>query len=188
MIARRLRLNALAAADYRASVMERRGFLLLGVAGAAALAGAGLWTWVRRQGKAGAPEEDAAGIVAAIVPAMLDGALPAAGLERTAAIRETVDNVGRAIAGLPPASRDELARLFSLLALPVGRRVFAGVHASWREASIDEVAAFLDAWRSSGWALKRSAYDALHQLVIASWYGNPRAWGTIGYPGPPRIG
>lgn len=168
--------------------MQRRGFLALGLAGAATLAAAGLWSWMRRQGAPAQAAADAAEIVTAIVPAMLDGALPPAGLERTAAIRETVDNVARAIAGLAPASRDELARLFTLLALPVGRRVFAGLDAPWRDARVADVSAFLDAWRRSGWALKRSAYDALHQLILAAWYGNPRAWGAIGYPGPPPLG
>lgn len=168
--------------------MERRRFLVVGLTGAAALAAAGLWSWTRMRGGPAQAEADTAAILAAIVPAMLDGALPAAGLERTAAVRETVDHVGRAIAGLPPASRDELGRLFALLALPVGRRVFAGVEAPWRDAGVAEVQRFLDAWRSSGWALKRSAYDALHQLILAAWYGNPRAWGAIGYPGPPALG
>jgi hypothetical protein len=168
--------------------MDRRRFLVLGAAGTATLAAAGAWTWMRGRRDADTSAQDRAVILAAIVPAMLDGALPAAGLERRAALRETVDNVGRAIAGLPPAARDELGRLFSLLALPVGRRVFAGVEAPWNEATADDVSRFLDAWRRSGWALKRSAYDALHQLIHAAWYGNPRAWSTIGYPGPPRLG
>lgn len=166
--------------------MNRRRFLVVGVAGAATLAAAGAWTWLRRPDAAHARDE-AAAIVAAIVPAMLDGALPDAGLERTAAIRETVDGVAHAIAGLPPASRDELAQLFALLALPVGRRVFAGIEAAWREAPVADVAAFLEAWRTSGWALKRSAYDAFHQLILAAWYGSPRAWSAIGYPGPPAL-
>jgi hypothetical protein len=168
--------------------MDRRRFLVVGVAGAATLAAAGLWTWMRRQPDADSVEAQASIVIAAIVPAMLDGALPAAGAERALAVRETVGNVQRAIAGLPPAARGELAQLFALLALPVGRRVFAGVEPPWPEARVGEVTPFLDAWRDSGWALKRSAYDALHQLVIAAWYGNPRAWGAIGYPGPPALG
>lgn len=166
--------------------MNRRRFLVLGLTGAVALAAAGAWTWLRRPRDAHAADE-AATIVAAIVPAMLEGALPG-GLERTAAIRETVDGVGRAIAGLPPATRTELEHLFALLAIPIGRRVFAGVEAPWREASQAEVERFLDVWRTSGWSLKRSAYDAFHQLIIAAWYGNPRSWGAIGYPGPPVLG
>lgn len=167
--------------------MQRRTFLALGLTGAAALAAAGLWSWLRRPGAASDAANATTAILAAIVPAMLDGALPASGLERTAAIRETVDGFGRAVAGLPPATRDEIAQLFTLLALPVGRRVFAGVERPWHEADPAEIAAFLDAWRDSGWALKRGAYDGLHQLVFAAWYGNPRAWGAIGYPGPPAL-
>jgi hypothetical protein len=39
----------------------------------------------------------------------------------------------------------------------------------------------------SGFMLLRSAYDALHQLVFAAWYGNPRSWPAIGYAGPPVL-
>ena len=169
--------------------MRRRSFLTLGIAGAATLAAAGWWGVVRnRADRSTALQGDARTIVAAIVPAMLDGALPSRGFDRTSAIAETVANVDRAIQGLPGFAQAELGQLFSLLAIAPARRAFAGVARPWPEASIDEIAAFLDRWRDSGWALKRSAYDALHQLVMASWYGNPRAWERIGYPGPPSIG
>jgi len=48
--------------------------------------------------------------------------------------------------------------------------------------------ATLDRLRDSHIGLLRAAYDALHQLVMAAWYGNPRAWPAIGYPGPPELG
>lgn len=169
--------------------LSRRRLLKAGLAGGAVLAAAGGLAWFHR--RAGGPppalDRDAREIVRAIVPAMLNGALPAAKAERTSAIDETVAGVDGAIAGLPPASRGELAQLFALLALSLGRRVFAGVATPWADASADEVDAFLSAWQSSGWALKRSAYDALHQLVIAAWYANPRSWPAIGYPGPPTL-
>ena len=168
--------------------MNRRIFLKVGVAGAAAFAVAGWWTTLRkRPSDMSALDADASAIVSAIVPAMLQGALPTAEAERAAAIEATTANVDRAIRGLPPAARDELGRLFMLLALPVARRALAGVAAPWPEAGVAEIAAFLDRWRDSGWALKRSAYDALHQLIVAAWYGNPRAWAAIGYPGPPAL-
>jgi hypothetical protein len=166
--------------------MHRRGFLALGLAGSALFAVAGWWGWTRRPVPVGLAA-DAAEIVRAIVPAMLEGALPDAAGARAAAIDETVANVGRAIAGLPPASRSELDQLFKLLALAPARRAFAGVASPWNEAGVDEVTAFLDRWRDSRWELKRSAYDALHQLVIAAWYGNERSWPAIGYPGPPAL-
>lgn len=169
--------------------MHRRTFLKLGVAGAAAFAVAGWWTTLRKR-PAGTPalDEDASAIVSAIVPAMLEGALPTIETERTAAIEATTANVDKAIQGLPPAAREELGRLFELLAMPVARRTLAGVASPWPQAGVAEVASFLDRWRDSGWALKRSAYDALHQLIIAAWYGNPQSWAAIGYPGPPALG
>lgn len=167
--------------------MNRRRFLLVGATGAAALAAAGLWTWLARP-RASEVEAETDAILVAIVPALLDGALPPDGLARTAAIRETVDRVHRAIAGLAPHARAELGQLFALLALPVGRRVFAGVAEPWREAPGADVAQFLSSWQASGWSLKRTAYDALHQLVFAAWYADPRSWDAIRYPGPPKLG
>ncbi len=169
--------------------MRRRTFLTLGFTGAAAFAAAGWWTALRSPVRgSGALDGEATTIVTAIVPAMLDGALPAAVRERAAAIEETVAGVDRAILGLPSVAREELAQLFTLLALALARRAFAGVASPWPEADSAEVSAFLDRWRDSGWALKRSAYDALHQLILAAWYGNARSWPAIGYPGPPVIG
>ena len=169
--------------------MRRRTFLTVGIAGAATLAAAGWFaSALRPRSGTRALDDDARAIVAAIVPAMLHGALPDRLPERDTALAETVDNVDRAIQGLPPASRAELGQLFALLSLTAARRAFAGVASPWTEAPRDEVDAFLQAWRTSGWTLKRSAYDALHQIIFAAWYGNPRAWSRIGYPGPPRLG
>ncbi len=171
-------------------MISRRRFIAAGILGAAALAGAGWWSWMRRAGSApagAALSAEARVIVVAIVPAMLGGALPE-GPERAPAIDETVSGVDRAIAGLPPAAQGEIGQLFSLLSLSAVRRSLAGVAPDWPSASTDDVAAFLGRWRESGWALKRAAYDALHQLVMAAWYGNPRSWAAIGYAGPPDIG
>ncbi len=169
-------------------LMRRRTFLAVGISGAVTLAAAGWWAALRKRPEPLlALDEDARSIVAAIIPAMLEGALPGAARERDAATAETVGNVDRAIQGLPPSARIELGHLFALLALPPARRAFAGVASPWPEASVAEVAAFLDRWRDSGWALKRSAYDALHQLILAAWYGDERSWRAIGYPGPPQL-
>jgi hypothetical protein len=118
----------------------------------------------------------------AIARVMLDGALPNNGAALDAAVR----GVEVAIAGLPPAVQGEVRQLFGLLELPLTRRVIAGV-GPWEHASNSEIAAFLERWRTSDVLLLRSGYAALHQLVMAGWYGNDEAWPGIGYPGPPRI-
>src|SRR5690349_6315053 len=103
-----------ASASFRPS---RRTFLKVGVAAGVALA---LVRWLREPtaspaslGRFALPPATRA-IFAAIIPVMLDGALPS-GTEASAARSETLQAIEAAIAGLPPASREELAELFSLL-------------------------------------------------------------------------
>jgi hypothetical protein len=174
---------------------SRRTFLVTGLAGGAALAFA--WWWRERPAPASvvaaqqplaALDREAPAIVAAIVPVILAGALPDEPAARRSAIDETVAGVARAIAGLPPATQKELGELFALLGFAPARLLAARVASHWSAASADDVAAFLERWRTSDIALLRSAYDALHQLVLAAWYGNPRAWPAIGYAGPPKLG
>ena len=171
--------------------ISRRTLLKVGGAGGAALLVA-RWLYTAtesppaRSDTAGALDPAARAVVAAIIPVFLDGALPD-GPEAASARAETLAGVERIIAGLPPAARKELADLFSLLVLAPTRGLIAGIWSPWPEATAQAVATFLARWRDSRFALLRSAYDALHQLVLSAWYANPRAWPATGYPGPPPL-
>ena len=125
-------------------------------------------------------------VLAAIIPVMLDGALPSTD-EQAAARAQTLTAAQDAIAGLPPAARAELTDLFSLLDFAPTRCLIAGVWTTWPEASNESVAGFLARWRDSRFELMRSAYSALHQIVLAAWYAQPRAWPATGYAGPPSL-
>ena len=168
----------------------RRQFLKVGLASGAVLAGAG-WLALRR-GRAPATgygwlDARAARIVTAIVPAVLEGALPEAPAARKQAIGEATAAFDRAISGLSPAVQEEIAQLFSLLGLAAGRFIVAGVRSEWHEATPEELHAFLRRWRESRFGLLRAGYQALTQLIQAAWYGNPSSWERIGYPGPPSL-
>lgn len=171
--------------------VSRRTLLTVGLAGGAALLFA-RWLYTptatppRRTENASPLDPTARTVVAAIIPVFLAGALPDAS-DRPSAHAETVDGVERAIAGLPPATRKELAELFSLLAFPPTRCLIAGIWSPWPEATEQAIASFLARWRDSRFVLLRSAYAALHQLVFSAWYANPRAWPAIGYGGPPSL-
>ena len=172
-------------------LVSRRTLLKMGVAGAAALLMA-RWLYTAASAASETPparrlDAYARAILAAVTPVMLDGALPS-GAEGEAALREALAGVEQAIAGLPPAAREELDELFSLLAFAPTRCLVAGVWKPWPEATRESVAAFLASWRGSRFSLLRSAYGALHQIILGAWYGIPRSWGTIGYPGPPSLG
>ena len=173
------------------SRISRRTLLKVGVAGGATLLLA-RWLYTtssppREAQVVHALDSDARAILAAIAPVMLEGALPT-GAEGATALRETLAGTEQAIAGLPPAVREEFADLFSLLAFAPTRCLVAGVWKPWPEATRESVAAFLASWRTSRFSLLRSAYGALHQVILGAWYGNPHAWGAIGYPGPPSLG
>lgn len=168
---------------------SRRRFVFVGLAGAAVLAGARWLVPAEPFGESAraALTADASAIVRALVPAFLDGALPEDAAERDAAVTRTVAGVGTAIAGLPPATREELATLFALLASMPVRLFVAGIDGTWRDATVADANGFLVRLQKSRWSVKRIAYDALHQLVFAAWYADPRAWPAIGYPGPPAL-
>jgi hypothetical protein len=170
--------------------MTRRTLLKAGVAGVAALV---LLRWLytttssppQRTGDE-ALDSDARAIFTAVIPVILDGAL-SDGPEAPKARAEALDAVAQAIAGLQPAVRRELHQLFALLSFAPTRCLLAGIWSPWSEASRESIAAFLTRWRDSRFALLRSAYEALHQIVLGAWYGNPRSWPAIGYAGPPSL-
>lgn len=70
------------------------------------------------------------------------------------------------------------------VALAPARRLLTGIAGGWEGARIDGVSAFLQDWRLHRLGLLRSAYHALHDLVLGAWYAQPASWAATGYPGP----
>lgn len=172
--------------------LSRRQLLVYGLSGGAALAGAGLVGLAPAGGVLadtgyayGFLGEADRAVLAAVVPVLLAGAMPEAG--REAGVLATVRGVDQAILYLPERTRAELRQLFDLLGGKLGRVVLAGVWADWPQADAKSVDAFLNDWRASYVELLRAAYAGLHDLTMAVWYGNPEAWPSIHYPGPPAI-
>jgi hypothetical protein len=167
---------------------SRRTFLKFGAAGALILVAAGAARGQRRYRPASGREPlevlDAADreVLAAVAPAILAGTGAS-----DANLDAVLGSIDRAVAGLPPHLQREVRQLLALLASWPGRRWLAGVAAPWADASPEEVQAFLERWRFSGWALLQQGYHALHDLVLAAWYARPDAWPEIGYPGPPDL-
>ncbi len=164
---------------------SRRTFLKAGGLAALALVAGGAFYRARYTGTPHrfALDGEARAALHAILPAILAGALPQdAG--REAALTRTVDGVHQAILGLPPGTQKEVQDLFGLLALAPARRLLTGIAGGWEGARVDEVSACLEDWRLHRLGLLRSAYHALHDLVLGAWYAQPASWAAIGYPGP----
>lgn len=170
-------------------MLTRRQFIKVGLAGAIAFAAVRLLERPLAAPDAGRRvlDEDASRMVAALVPVVLAGALPAEAAERTRAIRETVEAFDRAVSGLSASVQEEVAQLFSFLSFAPTRIGFAGLWVPLDEATPDDLKAFLARWRSSTFQLQRVSYHALTQLIQAAWYGNTESWAAIGYPGPPAL-
>jgi hypothetical protein len=130
---------------------------------------------------------DEASVLRFIIPVMLAGALPPDTAAREAAIAEILQGIDATMEHEPPAVRDEIHELFGLLTLGATRALVAGIWGPWQEASEAEIHEFLARWRNSRFALLRSAYVGLSNLITAAWYANPSSWPRIGYPGPPRL-
>jgi hypothetical protein len=166
-------------------LVSRRRFLQVGLAGTALLVAA---RWLDRSPPPAPPhalDAERARVIEALVPAVLGDALPSDAAARKLAIGEVVAAFDRAVAGLSPAVQGEIADLLGLLHFAPTRVALAGLTSPWEEASVEDVSTFLTRWRTSRFDLMRAGYQALTQLIQAAWYGNPRSWGAIGYPGPP---
>lgn len=168
----------------------RREFIKVGIAGAALLAAAHFAVRPRAAPARSFRVLDAqsAAIVGALVPVVLAGALPDEGEPRARALREALEAFDRAVSRLAPAIQAELGQLFDFLAFTPTRVAFTGVWTPLDEARPEEIKAFLTRWRSSRFDLQRVSYEALTQLIQASWYGNSISWAAIRYPGPPELG
>ncbi len=160
--------------------LTRRELLKTGAAGVALLT---LADCARRSGTIDDAQRN---VVLKIAGVMLDGAIPASDPQRARALAEAASGFAIAVGGLPPHVQAEVQQLFSLLTFAPTRRLIAGLP-PWNDATPAQIAGFLTRWRFSGFQLLRSGYDALHQLVMAGWYGNDDAWARIGYPGPPKV-
>ncbi len=165
---------------------SRRSFLKAGALAALVLAaGGGLYRHTHPPAPKGFVLDDGArGALHAIVPAILAGMLPAEPRARTQAIAATTARLDQTILGLPLAAQQEVQDLFGLLALGPARRLLTGIPHGWAEAKDAEVSAWLQDWRTHRIGLLRTAYQALHDLVLGSWYSDPANWAAIGYPGP----
>jgi len=167
--------------------MNRRQFFKFGAAG---LLLAGGLSWL---GKHFAKVEVVAGqsvvqqqhipMLKAIAEGMLDPALPTTG--RTQSIEAAVNAFVDATKTLAPSAQAELGQLLNILENPVGRRLIADLGSSWEQASPAQVQAFLVSFRDHPIPALQPGYHALHDLMMAGWYGLPSQWTDMGYPGPP---
>jgi len=157
----------------------RREFIKTGLAGSLLLNAAAC----SRPGKSDGRSQ----VLSTLIPVILAGALSPRPEDAIRQINRTLSGVETAINGLSLPAQKEIGELFDLLAFPLTRMLAAGLWSPWEEATPASLIAFLDSWRHSRFDLLKSAYAALHDLILGTWYAQPESWAAIGYPGPPLL-
>jgi hypothetical protein len=168
--------------------MQRRTLLKVG-AGSAFVVGAvtaGL-AWIEVGMRDGRLTQAGRDVFAGVARAVLEGMLPSEPHALDAALGRHLNRLDGLIAQLPPATRDELGQLTTLLASPPGRIAFAGLTSPWAEAGADEIGQALQRMRRSTFELRQQAYHALRDLTNGAYFADPKTWAVLGYPGPMQI-
>ena len=103
----------------------------------------------------------------------------------TAAELEVAEKIDDLLSRGDPATAAELVQVLSLLENALLALLLGGRLTTFTGSGIDCQDAALNAWRRSRLPLLRTAFKALNGLVGASYFGDPRTFALVGYPGPP---
>lgn len=166
-----------------AAALNRRGLLKFSLGATLFLGGASLLGCTAETPASGFGVLRAADLplLRAITPVILAGTAPASATE---AVLARLDDT---LASLSPEMLALTRQLLDVLALPLTRGPLTGIWGAWEQASAEDIRAFLLRWQDSALNLLRQGYCSLLQLLLMAWYSLPDAWGTCGYPGPPKF-
>ncbi len=160
--------------------MQRRQFIMLGLA-----AGATLATGVTLYPLAAADQaerRDAAALVLdAILPALLLGALPTEPQQQQTALLQTRNAALEFLPFLPKRSQAELSQLFLLLSQQLTRLALTGHLIAMGELSISQRLELLESWRTSYLTVLQQAFSGLRALLMGAYYGQPAQWPALNY-------
>lgn len=168
---------------------SRRRFIFVGIAGTLAAGAALVLPRMARSGatpKGSALVQEHGDMLRVVAAAVLGSALPLDTESRAAELSRVLAATGALIDNFPPSTRREVGDLFGLLALKPARMIL-GFSGNWQDSEVPAVAEFLAALRDSSFGLKQQAYFALHDMVLGSFYAEPKTWAPTGYPGPPKL-
>jgi hypothetical protein len=168
---------------------DRRSFLKLSVAGAAALstmsAGATLSGCTSSGPASGMkrlrPED--VELLRALTPAVMKGKVASTD---TAALDQTIQSFDTLLDDLSDPVVAGVHQAFDVLSFAPSRGLMTGQWSAWSKASLEDAERALARLRDSGIGLLNAIYSAVIRLIISAWYLIPENAATTGYPGPPE--
>lgn len=168
--------------------LQRRTFLKLGFASAVVLAVAGGAVALMQPGlQQGKLTESSRLIFTRAAQAILAGTLPSDAVRNQLAITDLLDRIDTFIGGTPDHVKAELSQLLGLLGTAAGRLAIVGLSTAWDKVNVSEMTLALQGMRVSSLALRVQVYQALHDIVSASYFSGQESWAVLGYPGPREI-
>ncbi len=167
---------------------SRRSLLKRGLLGGGVLLIGGAGFLVSRGTRRGKPppralsvlSEDEYAVVEAIaarVVAPAPGAPP---------MDETAWNVDQLLAVADPSAQKEVKQLLGLFESALGGFLFGGRITPFTKLDPAEQDQVLHEWQQSRLVLRRTGFSALKTLALAGYYGTPKTWAYMNYPGPPK--
>lgn len=166
---------------------SRRGVLKKGLLGGALLAvGGGAWLFTRPSAPVTLPDglkvlnEREYACMYALVQRFVP---PNEGYPSADSLDTTVAADG-VLAMMEASTRDELKQLLNLFENALPAFLFGRRRQAFSTLPMDEQFRVLDEWRDSRVTLRRTGYLALRGVVMAAYYGNPKTWPAVKYPGP----
>lgn len=167
---------------------DRRQFLKLSVAGAAALstisAGATLSGCTSAGPASGMkllrPED--VELLRALTPAVMKGKITPA---ESAEIEKTLQSFDTLLVDLSEPVVAGVLQAFDVLSFGPSRGLTTGQWSAWSKASLEDAETALARLRDSSIGLLNAIYAAVIRLIISAWYLIPENAATTGYPGPP---
>jgi hypothetical protein len=168
---------------------DRRNFLKLSAAGAAALstmsAGAtlsGCTSSAPATGMKVLRPEDVE-LLRALIPAVVKGKITPSD---SAAIDGTLRSFDTLMDDLSDLVVEGVQQAFDVLSFGPTRALTTGQWSSWSKASLEDAESALARLRDSGIGLLNAIYAAMIRLIISAWYLVPQNAATASYPGPPK--
>ncbi|MFL5319558.1 MAG: gluconate 2-dehydrogenase subunit 3 family protein [Myxococcaceae bacterium] len=81
----------------------------------------------------------------------------------------------------------ELKQLIGLFENGLANAVFGLRFKPFTQLSASAQDEVLHEWETSRLTIRRTGFQALRTIVMAAYYGNPKTWTAVGYPGPPPM-
>lgn len=81
----------------------------------------------------------------------------------------------------------EVKQLLGLFENALTNTLFGGRFKPFTQLSPAEQDEVLHEWATSAIMIRRTGFAALRTIAMAAYYGNPKTWGAVGYPGPPPM-